>query len=187
MSEPLPSLSGALSEMLDRLDRALRDGEFEGEPVKMFLAGGMALHFYSGARYTEGVDASFSQRILVPARDLTVDYVREDGSPSNLYFDANYNDTFALMHPDYRDNAREWAGIGNENCLMQLYVLSPLDLAVSKVSRFPEQDREDIVLLARSGYFKSEELKPHALEALKCYVGDTRWIQVNLDQLAGEI
>lgn len=173
--------------MLNRLDGFLRDGDYAGEPIRMYLAGGMALHYYSGARYTEDVDASFSERLLVPAKDLTVDYVREDGSPSTLYFDANYNDTFALMHPDYRVNAREWTGIGNENRMIQLYVLTPLDLAVSKLSRFSEQDHEDILLLAERGFFSSGELRKHALEGLDYYVGDTRWIRVNLDQLGEEI
>ena len=91
MHTPHPELTRAMSAMLEKLDGFLRAGGCEGEPVKMFLAGGMAMHFHCGARYTEDVDASFSARLLVPAHDLTVDYVREDGTPSALYFDANYN------------------------------------------------------------------------------------------------
>jgi hypothetical protein len=121
-----PELTRAMSAMLEKLDGFLRAGGYGGEPVRMFLAGGMAMHFHCGTRYTEDVDASFSARVLVPAQDLTVDYIREDGTPSALYFDANYNDSFALMHPDYRDNAQEWQGIGNEQRLVQLYVLTPL-------------------------------------------------------------
>jgi hypothetical protein len=173
--------------MLDSFDRFLRDGGYEQEPVRMFLAGGMAQHFYSGGRYTEDVDASFSHRLMVPAKDLTIDYVREDGSPATLYFDANYSDTFALMHPDHRKDSREWPGIGNERRLIQLYVLSPIDLALSKVSRFSEQDHADILVLAEHGLVDADELRARATEALEYYVGDTRWIQINLDELAREI
>lgn len=187
MPEPLPSLKAALSTMLDRLDAHLRDGGYAGEAIKMYLAGGMALNFYSGARYTEDVDASFSHRVLVPASELAVDYLREDGSTSTLYFDANYNDTFALLHPDYRQDAVEWTGIGNDRRLIHLYVLKPVDLAVSKVSRFSEQDRGDILLLAQLNLFTADELLQRSTEALKHYVGDTRWIRVNLDELENEL
>jgi hypothetical protein len=62
-----------MGQMLDKLDAHLRSGGYEGEPIRMFLAGGMALHYHCGARYTEDVDASFSARLLVPARELTVE------------------------------------------------------------------------------------------------------------------
>ncbi len=182
-----PELTRAMAAMLDKLDAHLRTGGYAGDPVRMFLAGGMALHYYCGTRYTEDVDASFSVRLLVPARELTVDYLREDGAPSSLYFDANYNDTFALMHPDYRENAVEWVGLGNELRLVQLFVLSPLDLAVSKISRFAEQDREDIVSLARGGYFTPVQLKAHAMEALDYYVGNLDYVRLSIDLICEEI
>jgi len=182
-----PELTAALSAMLDKLDAWLRSGDYAGEPVKMFLAGGMALHFHTGARYTEDVDASFSARLLVPSRELTVDYVRADGSPSTLYFDANYNTTFALLHPDFQENAVEWQGIGNERRLVHLYVFSPLDLAVSKISRFASQDRDDILLLAARGYFTAEQLKAHAVEALDYYVGNTHWVRGTIDLICEDI
>lgn len=124
MPKPHPELASALSEMLDRIDAWLRTGGYAGSPVRMFLAGGMAVNYHCGSRYTEDVDATFSARLLLPAREMTVDYVRRDGTPALLYFDANYNDTFALMHPDYRGNALEWEGIGNEDRLVHLYVLT---------------------------------------------------------------
>lgn len=37
------------------------------EPIKMFIAGGMAIHLYTAARVTTDVDAEFSKRILLPA------------------------------------------------------------------------------------------------------------------------
>lgn len=178
-----PELTRAMSAMLDKLDGFLRSGGYSGEPVRMYLAGGMALHFHCGSRYTEDVDASFSERLLVPAQDLTVDYLREDGTPSSLYFDANYNDTFALMHPDYRANAQKWDGIGNESRLVQLFILNPLDLAVSKLSRFSPQDRSDILLLASHRLFTSVELRSQAAEALEFYVGDRSWLMHNIEDV----
>lgn len=182
-----PELTRAMRTMLDKLDVLVRGGGFEGEPVRMFLAGGMALHFYCGSRFTEDVDATFSARLLLPLNELTVDYVREVGTPSILYFDANYNDTFALMHPEYRADAVEWQCIGNETRLVRLFVLSPVDLAVSTISRFSPQDREDIALLGSTGAFDPEELRKRALEALSYYVGNTAWVRGTIEQVCAEM
>jgi hypothetical protein len=182
-----PDLTVALSAMLDKIDGFIRSGGYSGEPVRMFLAGGMAQHFHCGSRYSEDVDASFSARLLLPTRDLTVDYVREDGTHAVLYFDANYNDTFALMHPDYRADAVEWKGIGNEHRLVHLFVLTPVDLAVSKISRYSPEDRGDILLLAASGLITAAQLRQRATEALDYYVGNTSWVRGTIDQICAEI
>jgi hypothetical protein len=187
MPKPHPELAGALSSMLARIDAWLREGGYEGRPVRMFLAGGMAVNYHCGSRYTEDVDATFSARLLLPAREMTVDYVRSDGTPALLYFDANYNDTFALMHPDYRDDALEWTGIGNEDRLVHLYVLTPIDLAVSKISRSSEQDLEDIRSLAEASGFSSDELRGRALEALDYYVGNTVWVRDTIERVCDSL
>ena len=182
-----PELTKAMAEMLDRMDASILRGGYSGEPIRMFLAGGMAVHFHCGTRYTDDVDASFSRRLLLPASDLTIDYRREDGTPSALYFDASYNDTFALMHPDHQENADEWPGIGNENRILHLYVLTPVDLAVSKMARFSEQDREDILDLARLKTFTADGLRAHAAEALDYYVGDTSRVRQSIELICHEI
>lgn len=186
-SSPHPELTAALSVMLDKLDSWLKAGGYQGPQIEMYLAGGMAVHFHCGSRYTDDVDASFSARLLVPARELTVDYVRSDGSPSSLYFDANYNDSFALMHPDYRENAIDWTDIGNDRRTIRLKVLTPIDLAVSKISRYSSQDRDDILRLAASQFFSSSALRTHAEEALDYYVGNLHTVRLTLDQLCSEI
>lgn len=180
-------LTGALAEMMDKLHDYLLKGGYNGDPIRMFLAGGMAVHYHCGTRYTEDVDASFSARVIFPADDLTVDYLRQDGSPSTLYFDANYNDGFALMHPDYRDDAMPWLGIGNEKRLVHLYVLTPVDLAVSKIGRFGEQDRADIKALFQAGLFSAEELKSRATEALDCYVGNLDYVRTSIRLICEEL
>src|SRR5688572_25933451 len=116
-------------------------------PIKMYVAGGAAVHPYTGARVSKDVDAVFSHRIALPD-DLEVAYRDADGSARILFFDRNYNDTFALMHGDAQDDSRplELADIGPD--VLDVRLLSPTDLAVSKLARFSEQDREDIVTLA---------------------------------------
>ena len=180
-----PELTAALREMLDRMDASLRAGGYDGPAVIMYLAGGVAVNYYCGTRYTEDVDASFSRRFVLP-KDLTVNYRRRDGSEAFIYFDHNYNTSFALRHEGFEENARAWAGIGNERRLVELRVLSPLDLAVSKVARFSEQDRADIRALGAEGFFSAEEFRAHALEAMRDFIGDKRVLMTSLELIAGD-
>jgi hypothetical protein len=182
-----PELTRAMAAMLDELDSSLRLGGYTGAPVSMYLASGMAVHYHCRTRYTEDVDASFSARLLVSAKDLAVDYVREDGSPSTLYFDANYSDAFALLHPDHRENSVAWEGLNSETRTVQLRVFSPLDLAVSKTSRFSQQDHGDILALADRAFFTSSDLRAHAEEALEYYVGNTSSVRGTIDLICAEI
>jgi len=182
-----PELTRAMSSMLDRIDGFLRESGYADEPVKMFLAGGMAVHYHCGTRYTDDVDATFSRRLMLPFEDLVIDYIRETGKPSSIYFDTTHNDTFAPLHPDHRDDCVEWECIGNEKRLVHLLVFSPVDLAVSKLSRFSPNDQADILALAQQRLFTTAELKSRTNEALSYYVGDARWIHLNLDQISQEI
>ena len=43
----------------------------EGLPIAMYVAGGAAQLFYTGARVSEDIDASFSRRILLPDNQST--------------------------------------------------------------------------------------------------------------------
>ena len=166
-----PELAAALQIMLDRMDVSLRSGGYIGEPVKMYLAGGLAVNYYCGSRYTEDVDASFSQRWVLP-KNLTVNYRRRDGTDAFIYFDHNYNTSFALLHDEYENDTTEWAGIGNERRKVQLRVLAPVDLAVSKIAPFSPRDYEDILTLAAEGLFTADEFRTRARDAMANFVGN---------------
>src|SRR5271168_5470972 len=73
-------------------------------PIKMFVAGGAALHFYTGERVSRDIDAVFSRRIALP-EDLEISYSDADGAARLLYFDRQYNDTLSLMHEDAQDDS----------------------------------------------------------------------------------
>ena len=66
-------------------------------PVRMYVAGGVAAHFYTAQRMTDVVDATFSHRMLLP-ENLEISYRDTDGKARLLYFDRQYNDAFGLLH-----------------------------------------------------------------------------------------
>lgn len=146
------------------------------QSINVYLAGGMAVHLYTGSRVTTDVDAEFGRRILIPA-DLTVHVKSEDGLDQILYFDTNYNSTFALMHENYMDDAIPVdIGVNGFN----VKVLSPTDLVVSKISRFAMHDKEDIESLLRAGLTSSKEIEKRAEEAIAGYIGNASMLRINL-------
>lgn len=165
---------------------ALADGlrtlvnEFEkrtglSEPIKMYIAGGMATHLYTAARVTTDVDAEFSKRILLPS-DLVVE--TKDGNL--LYLDPTYNSTFALMHENYLEDAVP-VPIGTD--LVHVYVLSPVDLIISKIARFSGPDAEDIAGIISRFHIPAKEIEKRAEEALAGYVGNADYLRMNLREV----
>lgn len=166
------ALAAGLRELLRRLEErlALR------RPIDVYLAGGMAVHLYTGRRVTSDVDAEFGSRVFVP-RDLAVDVTLEDGTKESIYFDTNYNASFALMHEDYVEDSIA-LDLGVEQ--IRLPVLSPLDLAVSKIARLADNDKEDIAALVRLGLTTADEIEQRATSALGGFVAGLAMLRLNL-------
>lgn len=180
MSKVYSDLATAMDSIVGKMEDVLRRGGYDGAPIDMFLAGGMAVNYYCGTRYTEDVDASFSRRVLFPADQIVADYVRSDGKPSFIYLDTNYNPTFALMHENFQEDSLPWSTDRATGSLVNLRVLAPVDLAVSKISRFTDRDREDIKALAAEGLITEDELRKRAEEALVDYVGNVATVKTSI-------
>src|ERR1700721_4323813 len=84
------------------------------------------------------------------------------------------------MHEDAHDDSVPLTLKGTDASILDVRLLSALDLAVSKISRFSSQDRADITTLGKHGLIKSAALRRRSEQALKNYVG-------NLDTLKGAI
>ena len=140
-------------------------------PIKMYVAGGTAVHFYTAYRVSADVDAIFSKRLLLPD-EVEVAWTGEDGAPRLLYLDKQYNDTFTLMHEDYAAAAIPCAELNVGKRKIHVYFLSPIDLVVSKLSRYETVDQEDIRALAEQGLVSADAVKKRAEAALGGYVGE---------------
>ena len=177
-----PRLRRAVGEIIHRISAHLPELQ---EPIRMYLAGGMAVHFFTGYRSTVDIDASFSHRLLLPkAEELVVAYKGADGKPRMVYFDVNYNSSFALTHSDFEKDALRVEGPEFVDSKIDLYILSPVDLALNKVSRFERNDREDIAELARFKLIAVQELEKRAAEAIDYYVGNPSSLKLNLKEAA---
>ena len=180
MDVPAESFTQAVRMLLARIEAALAGGRALREPVRMYIAGGCAVHHYTGARFTEDIDATFSRRILLP-QDLEVVWQAPDG-PRHLYLDTQYNDTFGLLHENSDLDAIEAPELLiKPDAALRVFFLSPLDLAVSKLGRFDERDQADIATLARAGLIDAQRFRARALEALDYYVGSTQRVRTSID------
>jgi len=153
-------------------------------PIAMYLAGGAAMHFYTGSRMTDDVDAVFSRKLLLPA-DLAVIYRDAEGTARSVFFDPNYNDTFAMMHEDAHRDAVRLSLKGVRGA--RIFVLQPLDLAVSKLARFADVDRADILDLARNRLITARSLRERAEAALSYYVGNPVPVRTSIDLVCRDI
>ncbi|WP_247391720.1 DUF6036 family nucleotidyltransferase [Ralstonia pseudosolanacearum] len=171
------ALATGLRELLEKLENRLA----LTDPLQIYLAGGMAVHLYTAARVTTDVDAEFAGRVMIP-NDLAVEVSLEDGTNEIVYLDTNYNPTFALMHEDYQTDS--WpVDLGLSH--IKVNVLSPVDLAVSKIARLADNDRDDIDTLVRLGLTNAAEIEARANEAIIGYVGGMGMLKANLrDALA---
>ena len=62
----------------------------------------------------------------------------------------------------------------------EVRLLSPVDLAISKLARFAEHDQEDIRALATEWLLNSKDLKRRAEEALRHYIGNPDPIKTSI-------
>lgn len=166
------ALANALRALLEQLQEKLA----LSHPVNVYLAGGMAVHLYTGNRVTTDVDAEFGARVLVP-NDLMVETELEDGTPQVIYWDTNYNPSYALLHEDYLEDS---IPLNLNTKQLRLHVLSPVDLAVSKIAQFSANDREDIAALVRHGLTTADQIDQRAQETLAGYIGGEAMLKLNL-------
>ena len=134
------------------------------EPLHEWLAGGFAVHYYTQQRTSRDVDIKWSHRILLPP-DMQVFEITVPGSAGGkqvVAMDGNFNDVKGSLPPDWSKRSHEVQRIGS----MVLHVIDPVDLAVSKVARFSEGDREDIRAIARLGLVDPEAFARRGKEAL---------------------
>jgi hypothetical protein len=176
-----PEYVEAFREIAARIADAVAEVPAAALPIKMYVAGGAALHFHAGERVSEDIDAVFSRRIALP-ENLEVAYRDADGAARLLYLDRQYSDALALMHEDAQQDSVPLALKGIDARKLDVRLLSPLDLAVSKLSRFSDQDRGDIVVLARRKLIQAAALRLRAEQALGGYVGSIERIQGNIAQ-----
>lgn len=143
-----------------------------------YVAGGVAVHYHTGHRMSDDEDIKLSHRVAIPP-DMQVFEVADpdaEGDYKLVTMDGGFSDVLGSFPPDWESRSPEIARVGD----VAIHIMEPNDLAVSKVSRFQDRDREDIKKLAEEGLIDIKIFKERVEEALKYYVGDTTFIVHNV-------
>jgi len=151
------------------------------EPVVLCVGGGAALHLYTGARPAKDIDAAILSEFLPPS-NLNVAYSGVDGHARLLYFDTQFDGAFSLLHARaYKDSLPvTLAGVDAKR--LDVRLLTPVDLAVSRLARFDRQDADDVGALARAQLIGVEALRRRAEGALAGYEGDSQRVRESLEE-----
>lgn len=180
------SLQQALHALVERISAQVR----ADQSVDAFLAGGVATYLHlqkaggmtaEAARYSEDADIHFGRSLILD--DLpVVSYKDREDNERMLALDGSYSIDIGLRHPECFEDAELL--FASANGRVRLYLLSPLDLAVTKTGRFQDHDRTDIELMARAGLLDRDAFCKRATVALNYLATDPTMVRINIDEAA---
>ncbi len=140
--------------------------------VKAFIFGGCAFHIHTNARGSNDIDAEIQAISQLKKEDIflflennDIEFLDTNDLETNLEFDSGFNTSLASIDPDY-DN-RVIALVYDS--IVEVYLVSGLDLAVSKLARLSDRDIQDIQELYRKNKFSIEEFEKSANNAKDYY------------------
>ena len=140
--------------------------------VKAFIFGGCAFHIHTNARGSNDIDAEIQAIQLLKKQDILlflanndVEYLDDNNLETNLEFDSGFNTSLASIDPDYDERVIPLIS----DSIVEVYLVSGLDLAISKLARLSDRDIEDIKELYLKGKFSLEEFKKSANNAKDYY------------------
>ena len=119
------SFKEAIIKMMEQIAKEIPDSHRK-MPVKAYLTGGGAVHYYSNKRVSDDIDLIMPFAVKIPD-NLTVISMNEESSIEQGQYDHNYNSTPGLLHEDYEDRAIHMITIDEK---FEIYLLSPEDLII---------------------------------------------------------
>ena len=153
--------------------------------VKAFIFGGCAFHIHTNARGSNDIDAEIQaiqqlkkHDIVVFLENNDVEYLDDNNLETNLEFDRSFNTSLASVDPDYPERAIPLVA----NRIVEVYLVSGLDLAISKLARLSDRDIEDIKKLYLNGKFSLEAFKKSANNA-KMYYATPEQLHSNIQYI----
>ena len=142
---------------------------------RAYIFGGCALHLHTKARGSSDLDVELEAAKKVSIGELVLElddifYDDPDTGPSSIVLDETFNPTLAPLHELYQEEAIR-LNPNEDSSPLEVYVVQKVDLAISKLGRYGDQDIDDIHTLFSHG-LDIEEFRKRALEASKYYVGN---------------
>lgn len=145
--------------------------------MAVFIFGGAAVHIYTRSRVSGDLDAEVAST-AIRREDLQtilrqlpiIDYETPDAGPLSLEYDTTFNPTLGPLHEDYQEAAMPLDI--SDSSVLAVYVVSPEDLATSKLGRLSDIDIEDILALLACQSMTWASFESRAAGAIDYAVGN---------------
>lgn len=160
---------------LEDMARAL--SRFGPEKNSAYVCGGKAA-MYHGMSYRFSLDLDVFFDVTIGFPEIVGEYRTDQGKVA-VRMDRNFNSFFIPLHADFEERAVPF--LETEN--MQFFILGVPDLIITKLARFSENDRQDVVALMEIEPIAPERLRMLTEEALQYYVGNPERVRYHLDQV----
>ncbi|WP_086930649.1 DUF6036 family nucleotidyltransferase [Agarilytica rhodophyticola] len=179
-------LSKAVLSFFNRAEQDFSKVQKQPGSIKAYIFGGCAMHILTNSRGSGDIDVEFSAARHVKSSELTfnvspITYTSQ-GTKLRLLYDKTFSPTLGPLHEDYQDDAIQIETRMVASPLW-LYVVTPADLAVSKLGRFGERDIDDILTLIKVKRLSIDEFVSRANEAAEYYVGNVVAIKNNVSHI----
>ena len=132
--------------------------------IDVYISGGSAMSFYNPTRATLGLDIevkSKNKKVLIPSLELNnADMILPN--MHKLYIDSIFHPRFYIMSKDYISNSIpiDIFKYEKDNIVtIKPYIISPIDLILSKLSRWSANDQNDVYSLIENHFVVKEQLK----------------------------
>lgn len=178
----------AIIDAMVEVNAAISEQVADAEPgtYRAYIFGGAALHIHTNARGSSDIDVELQAAQALELGDITIIYTDDDGLEKALIVDDTFTPTISGLLPEYyQDDAIPL--FGSDSDPLVAYVVTALDLAVSKLDRLAVDDQADIISLHQASKFTAEELGKHAEEALIGAVGNERRLKGNIEFMANQL
>lgn len=145
----------------------------------------MPYTFISSDRSSNDVDVElrFTETLKPKRNEIenavgAIDFDDENDDPKTIVFDGSFNPTLGLLDPEYENRAESIYQTNSK--LIRLYLVSAVELAVSKLGRYETNDRQDIINLYQNQKFTLKEFKEVAAEALSYCGASPNKVEFNI-------
>ncbi|WP_200880854.1 DUF6036 family nucleotidyltransferase [Thalassotalea sp. ND16A] len=173
-----------LSQLNSEIESKLNDVKVPGA-VKAYIFGGCAVHILTNARGSNDLDVEIEATTQLDIGSVVIEL-------NDVYFNDPIegdmqlilDDTFQIgitpvVSPDYKERA---IPLCDGKQVLQVYLVNPVDIAISKLSRCAVNDVKDIVEIYKNKRFTLEEFSQACKEALE-YTATPDSLRKNIDHV----
>lgn len=159
--------------------------------INAYISGGSAMSFYNPTRATLGLDMevqSKNKKVLIPSLELTHSDIILPNM-QKLYIDSIVHPQFYIMSKDYIRNSISIDIFKYEKdniVIIKPHIISPLDLILSKLTRWSANDQNDVYSLIENHFVVKEQLKDEIELALASatigYIDNANMLKFNINE-----